>query len=87
MSEGIEMFILRATRVPNNLLKVEMIIYIGKWNVCPDRNQGNKIIIVFRGTDAVHLLEGENQSVSARKRPGVRGNCAENDTDSLQGYL
>lgn len=49
MSEGIEMFILPARRAPSHLLKVEMIIYIGKWNVCPDRNQGNKIIIVFRG--------------------------------------
>lgn len=59
MSEGIEMFILPARRAPSHLLKVEMIMYIGKWNVCPDRNIGNKIIIVFRGTDAVHLQEGE----------------------------
>lgn len=57
MSEDIEMFILRARQVPSNLLKVEMIIYIGKWNVCPDRSQGNKIIIVFG--DIVHLVEGE----------------------------
>lgn len=53
------MFILWARPVPSNLLKVEMIIYIWKWNVCPDRSQGNKIIIAFRETDTVHLLEGE----------------------------
>lgn len=53
------MFILQARQVPSNLLKVEMIIYIGKWNVFPDRSQGNKIIIAFRETEPVHLLEAE----------------------------
>lgn len=57
MSEDIEMFIRRARQVPSTLLKVEMIVYIRKWNVCPDGSQGNKIIIVFGEMDTVHLLD------------------------------
>lgn len=71
MSEGIEMFILPARRAPSHLLKVEMIIYIGKCNVCPDRNQGNKTIIVFEGTNAVHLQEGEKSNMWAHEHLGV----------------
>lgn len=62
MSEDIEMFIRQARQVPSTLLKVEMIVYIRKWNVCPDGSQGNKIIIVFGETDTVHLLDREKKN-------------------------
>lgn len=79
MSEDIEMFILRARQVPSNLLKVEMIIYIGKWNVCPDRSQGNKIIITFQETEPVHLLEGEKSKYILTQRLGVWDSCDEHN--------
>ena len=79
MSEDIEMFILRARQVPSNLLKVEMIIYIGKWNVCPDRSQGNKIIITFRETESVLLLEGEKSNYIFTQCLGVWGSGDENN--------
>lgn len=62
MCEDSEMFILWARQVPSNLLKEGMIIYIWKWHVFIERSQGNKIIIAFRGLDAVHLLRKRKKS-------------------------
>lgn len=67
------MFIQPGGRAPSRLLKVGMTVYLGKWTVGPERNQGDKTLIVF-GEQMPSIFNKErNQSAWAREHLEVWG--------------